>query len=103
MKIIAKPTGAFMLILAYGETLMPHRPSVLTCDDFVQSKIAAGMVKVIESDLPEEATDLEYEKFWEESNKDEALSVQSFVSKFKPAAEPEAQPVKEEAPKKAAK
>lgn len=90
MKVIAEPTeNGFMLMLGGGEFLHSHRPSVVTYDDFLNTKVVRGQVKVLEKDLPDEASDAEFEKTLNASSGDKELAVSSFVSTFKPKEETE--------------
>lgn len=95
MKVIAKPTGPFMLVLDRGEVLFSHRPSVVTMTDYLEMRVVKGEIKVLtaKDDLPDTASDSEFNQFWEDSNRDDDLAVKSFASKFAPAPAPEPQKV----------
>src|SRR4028119_331486 len=82
MKMIAKPKdGKFELLLEKGEYLYSNRPSVVTMTEFMNLQILKGLITVVEKDLPDHATDAEFEKFFNDSDKDEAMAAQNFRAK----------------------
>lgn len=90
MQTLIKLTGSFMLIDPYTrQAIDPYRPHVVKHTPFMDSRIAARQVKVLNADLTDEATDAEFAVFWADSEGDEALAVASFVSKFTEGSEPE--------------
>lgn len=84
MKCIVKPSSPSMLVLDHGEVVEAYRPSVVTATAFVNSRLASGMLVLVAADIPDAATDEDFRKFWKDSDRDEALAVQSFLSKVKP-------------------
>lgn len=88
MKILVKPKTPFMLLLTRDESMKSDRPSVVTRSDYFDRFLLQQNIQILVHELPDEATDLEFEAFWKESGGDEALAIQSFVAKY--AAEAEA-------------
>lgn len=84
MKLIVKPKGNFMLILDRGEVVETFRPSVVTEHDFLNSHIALGRIEVLKRDLPDEAMDKDFLKWFKDSDGKEELAIQSFMSSFEP-------------------
>ncbi len=94
MKLIAKTTGAFMLIDPYtGDELDATRPSVVTQSPFIEQRSAAGQIKVLETDLSNDATDEDFLEFWKENQK-------SAVDAYLSALSPDPEPKKKAAPAK---
>lgn len=86
MKLLAETTGPFGLLdLSTGHTLNSVRPSVIPRSGFIDARIALGQVVKV-ADVPDEATDEEFEAFWRDSDADRDLAVASFLSKFDPDA-----------------
>lgn len=94
MKTLVKPTKPFMLMLE-GGNMEPLRPSLVVQSAFMQSKIAAGEVEVLMSEVPDEVTDADFLKTYKETVKkdkngkpvegatpDEDLAVSSFKSEI---------------------
>lgn len=86
MKLLAETTGAFGLIdLSTGQSLKSHRPSVVPLSGFLTARIALGQVAKV-ADVPDDATDEDFEAYWLDSDGDKDLAVASFLSKFDPDA-----------------
>ena len=86
MKLLAETTGPFGLIdLATGHTLNANRPSVVTRTGFVDARIALGQIVKV-ADVPDEATDDDFEGYWISCDGDRELAVASYLSKFDPEA-----------------
>lgn len=81
-KMIAKPRTPFMLILDGGETLEDYRPSVVTPSDYLLTFQMKGSIEVLAPEIPEEATDAEFLKFWLDSDRNDQLAVEAFVGKW---------------------
>ncbi len=82
MKLLAETTGEFMLVdSSSGESIPSSRPAVITVSQFYNSRIALNQVVKV-SDVPDEASDEEFQKFWEDSDGDRDLAVASFLSSF---------------------
>lgn len=86
MKLLVK-TNNVLLLGINGDVYEPLRPSVVRNDSFCQTKVAAGVVTVLKANLPEQATDAEWAKFYAESDTDVELALESFLAKFE--AEPD--------------
>lgn len=84
MKCLVKPTSSIMLILDRLEVIQPDRPSVVTSQPIVTSKIASGELKLVDSGLPDTATDEQYVAFRASSSTDgvvdEDLALGSFLA-----------------------
>lgn len=81
MKMLAETKGDFMFLdLSVGQRINSHRPSVVVVTDFLNARIGLGhIIKV--ADVPDEATDEEFEAYWKESE-DRNLALAAFLSKF---------------------
>lgn len=86
MKILAKPTSNFMLLLNNNEVLHPHRPSVLTHTEFLAAQITSGKIKVLsgEEGLVDEVTDMDLKVLWDEPGSDKVALVKDFLKKYTP-------------------
>lgn len=95
MKLLVETTGDFMFQLAPGVEIPSHRPAVVDKSYFVASRLGSGELGQI-AQLNDEATDEEFQKYWDESKTDEDpmkndaekqrdLAVESFKSKFEEA------------------
>lgn len=102
MKRIVETTGSFMLVdPTYGGIIWDDRPCVVKWSSFFEARTGAGEIRVLHTDLPEEATDEEFLEYLNDAGKAD-LAVASFVSKFtesKPTPQtkktPKAKPAKE--------
>jgi hypothetical protein len=65
-----------------GSEVQAFRPSVVSSSNFISMLLAQGKVKLIAADLTAEATDEEYAAFFKESDRNERLANESFLSKF---------------------
>ena len=92
MKSIVKPTAEHMYMDAHnGQVIEAFRPSVISTTNYTNTLLASGKIKLLASNLTDDATDEEFAKFVTESKGDHDLAVSSFESKFsavKPAEEP---------------
>lgn len=78
-------TGTFELVDYSGTTttlIGNTRPVVVEKTSFIQARAAAGQLKVLDTELPDEATDEEFAKYWNESDGDQPLAVEAFKSSF---------------------
>jgi hypothetical protein len=96
-KYLAETKGSFQLVdFSYRQQVVQaHRPAVITMTTFIQQHVGGDRVKLL-GEVSDEATDEEFQKYWEESG-DAALAVDSFLASFpveavseKPAAKPAA-------------
>jgi len=60
VKVLAETTGDFM-ITNHPDAIESHRPSVVTRDSFIDSRISLGQVKVL-AEVPEHLTDADWVK-----------------------------------------
>lgn len=68
MKIFVQTRGSFMLICPYsGQIVESGRPYVISPTDFFNHRIALGQLEVIGRNLPDEASDVDFAKWWAES------------------------------------
>lgn len=96
MKLLVETTGQFMLVDAItGDILEAHRPSVVRSTSFITARATIGQVGVIHNQLPEEASDEEFAKFWRDSGGDKDLAVDSYLASLFPVSDED----NEEAPK----
>lgn len=82
MKILCETNGNFQLIDfgAGGNLIRAHRPSVVLGSSFVSSRAAIGQIKVL-GNVSDEATDEEFEKYFDEAG-DAELAVAAFLEAF---------------------
>lgn len=93
MKLIVETTGAFMLLDPYTrDEIDAIRPSVVRATPFIQERTAASQIKVLATDLPEDASDADFLEYWKENKKS---AVDAYLSAVLPEPEP-----KKAAPKK---
>lgn len=64
-----------------GAEIQAHRPSVVANSLFVNARTLIGQIRLI-SEVSDEATDAEFEKFVQESDGKMELAVSSFLSKY---------------------
>lgn len=102
MKLLAETTGPFMLIdSALNQEIPANRPAVITSSAFTNRFAATNQLRIIVSDLPDEASDKDFAKFWAECEGDHDLAVESFTSQFTDQApEPEPKDETKPAPKR---
>lgn len=82
-KIIVKTTGDFMLMSPADRfEIEPGRPYVVPQCTFIDTFAALGRVSVLKTDLPDSATDKDWEGFWTESEGNLDLAIDSFMSTF---------------------
>jgi hypothetical protein len=81
-KLLVKPTGRFTLSDPVTRDLVvPQRPTVVNSSAFISNRIAVDQITVI-AKLKDEATDLEFLRYWRESDNKEDLATSSFLSAF---------------------
>ena len=89
MKALVETIGDIMLMDVMSGAIIPeNRPAVVLHGSFVQHQISLNQLRIIATDLSDEATDEEWAKWFAESKGDTALAVDSFLSKFGPNAKP---------------
>lgn len=84
-KQLVVTTGDFELVDYSGsETVIigKTRPVVVDNTSFIQARAAAGQIRVLETDLPDDATDEEFAGYWKESDGDQPLAVEAYKSSF---------------------
>lgn len=97
MKVIAKTTTNIMLVDPVTKAILEQSPPrVVPWSVFFEARTGRGQIKILANDLPNEASDEEFQEFLKDS-KDETLAVASFVSVFE---EPEPAPKKKPTTKK---
>ena len=83
MKIIVRTTKSHLVWnRATGEMITPTRPHVIASTNFSGIYLANGHLRTLASNLPDEASDKDFEEFWLACDKDDILAVESFVSQF---------------------
>lgn len=81
MKALVQTTGQFELHdVDAKQTVAYDRPCVVDVTAFISQRSALGQIRTLRGDLPASATDTEFEKFFNESEGDTELAVQSFLS-----------------------
>lgn len=105
MKLIVNVVGDFTYINPQiaDEVMYNHKPCLVTNTDFVQALLVGGKIDVLAKDLPENASQEEFDTFLTESKGDVELAVASFISKFDGAAEIEVKREDKKAAKEAEK
>lgn len=99
MKNIVKVTGAFMLIDPQTKDYIEERPHVVTWTQFLEARTGKGQIKILAANLPDEASDIEFQRYLDEAE-DVDLAVASYVSSFEETEE-EAKPKPRSRSKKA--
>ena len=91
MKLLVETTGTFQLVdEKTGHLIRHHGKSVVPPSPFINERTGTGQLTVV-AKVNDEATDAEWLKYAKESNGDDELAVESFVSAFpieKPAPAP---------------
>lgn len=82
-KILVETTGEFELVdFAQGGAIVAHnRPSVVEATTFIQTRASLGQIRVLDT-LTDEATDAEFEKYYQESDKDTELAMDAFKTAY---------------------
>ena len=75
--ILAKTTKAFMLMTRFG-IIEAFRPSVIGHCTEVDQFVSQGQVKVLDNDLPDNATDEEFKKFLDAHEGDWETALENF-------------------------
>lgn len=65
-----------------GETIEAFRPSVVTVTEFITDLVMKRLLKPVGFELPDTATDAEFERFYKDSDGDADLAIDSFLSKM---------------------
>lgn len=88
MKILAELTGQFLLLDPHnGALLEPYRPHVMASTHFISQRSSLGHIKILATNLSEDATDAEFATYWAESAGDRELAINSFLAAFGPKPE----------------
>lgn len=82
MKVIVETTGKFGLLNTDGVHISARRPSVAKYNNFVEAKIAEGLLKLFAKGLPDEASDEDFGQLLKEVEKDVKVAVVSYCSLF---------------------
>lgn len=82
-KLLCETTGEFELV-DYGQNaiIVSDRPTVLNQSTFVSQRAAVGQIRILESQLSDEATDAEFEKYFNDSDKNTQLAIDSFKAAY---------------------
>lgn len=83
MKMLCESVGRAQLIDLYngGQRVSGIRPSVIELTDFIRQRAAVNQLKFL-GELQDDATDEEFAKYWQESDEDAALAVDSFMGAY---------------------
>jgi hypothetical protein len=94
-KLFVQTTGMFFLVDPNNRIEIQHsRPTVVEATDFVNARAAVGQIRVI-GDAPDDANDVDFLKFFKDSDGDAELAMESYKSTFTTGGE-----VEEEKPKR---
>lgn len=89
MMLIVETTGDFGIVDGYRRASVPkNRPAVMYESALIRQQIDIGQLRVLARDLPDDASDEDFKKFWEGSDGKADLAIASFMSQFKPAPAP---------------
>jgi hypothetical protein len=78
-KMIVKTTGPFQLVDFHSDShARPELPSVVVANTFFQHRVSLGQVKVLATDLPDEAISAEFDEVLEAAGGDLELAVESY-------------------------
>lgn len=110
MKAIAYTTSNFELYDPTTREVIQEVPRVIEWTRFYESRTGAGQIKILASDLPDEADDAVFQEFLKEAESEDgdtvALAVAAYLSSFEEEEEEEEEEVKparkKRAPRKAA-
>lgn len=82
-KVLCETTGDFMLVdtTLDNQVVAADRPSVVKRSDFINQRAMLGQLNFL-GDVNDEASDEEFENFYNESDRKMDLAVDSFMSKF---------------------
>jgi hypothetical protein len=81
MKAIVKvKPNTHLLDITYNQTVTDDRPAVVSLTYFIHQYIGFGSLKPLAGDLPDTASDVDFAEFWKNSNGDEELAIQSYLS-----------------------
>ena len=98
-KVLAETTKPIMLLEPTSGQMLGHdRPYVIDYSSFFESRTGKGEIRIIEAELPDTATDKEFEECLKASDGDVALAVASFISIVKPETKPEPKPKAKSSP-----
>lgn len=101
MKLMLQTTGEFMLICPYSrQVIEPGRPHVVSPTEFFQERIARGQLRVVGTELPDEASDKDFAAWWKESP---STAIEGYPTSFEKVAAPGEEFEVETKPKKARK
>lgn len=89
-KLLLETTGAFALMdFSQNKEIHAFKPTVISDSTFINQRMGAGQLRVLHNEVPDELTDEDFQKFWQDSNGedgvvDKDLAVQSFLTSFAP-------------------
>lgn len=84
MKHIVQATKPIALMDPNNGQEIEQKPSLIVHTQFVAVRVGLGEVKILVADVPEEATNAEFQKFIVEAEGDYELAIESFMSQYKP-------------------
>ena len=76
-KILVKTTGDFMLFTRFG-FIEAFRPSIVTHCTEIDQFVSQDQIKVLPVELPDNADDAEFEKFYIAHDKDEETAIENY-------------------------
>jgi hypothetical protein len=96
LKVIAQTTSSILLMDPINQDVVSYdKPTVVTWSHFFEARAGKGQIKTLASNLPDEASNEEFQEYLKEADGKIELAVESFVSQFE-----EKEAVKPTPPKK---
>lgn len=84
MKHIVQATQPIVLMDPNNGQIVEQKPSLITHTQFIAVRIGLGEIKILVADVPDEATNEEFQKFIVDSEGNHDLAIDSFMSQYKP-------------------
>ena len=82
MKALVRTTGDFSLYFMNddNDVAQKNRPSIVPVNHFFNQRLGLNQLKVLKSDLPDEAKDADFAKYLEDTDGDAELALDSYLS-----------------------
>ena len=78
--IVKVKPNSHLLDITHNQVVTDERPCVVLMTYFIHQHIGFGTLKPLVGDLPDEASDVEFAKFWKDSDGNENLAIESYLS-----------------------
>jgi hypothetical protein len=90
LKVIAQTTSSILLMDPINrDTISYDKPTVVTWGHFFEARAGKGQIKTLASNLPDEASNEEFQEYLKEAEGKIDLAVASFISQFEEEEEAE--------------